>query len=167
MYHSIYFKDVEHDVTKNTWTDWCLIPSERPVVSQPGVTYKYVDIPGRSGAIDLTTYLTGSPVLNDRSGSFSFYVDNNHPELGTWADRKMAIATFLHSSEEMYMILEDDPEYCYIGRFNMKEWRPGSNNSMVSIEYRVRPLKYPVSNLISNIGGEVNDNLVGTGGVLG
>ena len=143
--HSITFKDESTNpvTTKNTWTTWYLVPSTRPVVSQPNPNYSYVDIPGKDGSLDFTNYLIGRPTYSDRSGSFSFIIDNDH---GDWATRKSQIATFLNGQKELKMILDDDPNYYYIGRFYMKDWSPGDHNSTLTIEYRVRPYKYAVSN---------------------
>jgi phage-related protein len=139
MYHSINFTDGL--VTKNTWTSWYLIPSSRPVVNVPEPVYKYVDIPGMDGSLDASNYLTGKPSLSDCSGSFSFYVMNDH---GPYADRKAEIAEFL-DGREMTMKLEDDPDYHYVGRFHLSKWEPGASYSMATIDYRVAPYKIRTS----------------------
>ena len=46
MYHSITIG------SKNTWDDWYLIPSSRPVVNPPKPKTKYIDIPGADGHLD-------------------------------------------------------------------------------------------------------------------
>ena len=137
--HSIIFNDGRTE--RNTWVHWYLIPSSPPVIAQPTPTFKYVDIPGMDGSIDLTDYLVGRPTYSDRSGSFSFYADNDR---GKWANRKAEIANFL-DGRQMKMILTDDRDYYYIGRFFFKEWQPGNPNSTVSIDYRVKPYKYRAS----------------------
>ena len=155
-YHSLnfHYQDGSHSV--NTWNDWRLIPATRPVVAQPAASYKYVDIPGMDGSLDLSTYLVGRPTYSDRSGSFTFYVANEDPvtgaKYGDWALRKQQIAQYLDGSVILKMSLEDDPHYYYIGRFYMKEWSPGQNFSQVTIEYRVKPYKYYDSNNEAVIG---------------
>lgn len=143
-YHSLIFKD--GSITRNTWNHWHLIPSAQPVVAQPTVNYKYVDIPGRDGSLDFSDYLIGRPTYGDRSGSFSFYVANEDPQTGksygTWANRKQEIAQFLDGRKLLKMVLEDDMNYYYVGRFFLKDWSPGANFSQVTIEYRVKPYKY-------------------------
>lgn len=139
MYHSITFKDGNTEY--NTWDDWYLIPSTRPVVSEPTTNYKYVEIPGRNGSLDMSDFLMGSPSVSDRSGSFTFYVDHNsRPSSWTWADHKAHIAQVLNG-RRMRMILEDDPNYYYEGRFVLKTWSPQANYSQVTIDYRVGPYK--------------------------
>ena len=141
MYHSLVF--IDGTKSRNTWDNWHLIPSSRPVVSRPNPTYKYVDIPGRDGSLDLTEYLVGGPTYSDCSGSFEFLVANDY---GDWMDRKTEIASFLDGKKRIRMILEDDPKYYYLGRFYLKTWSPGDNFSTVTIEYRVEPYKYSNDN---------------------
>ena len=74
MYHSITFGD------KNTWDDWHLIPSSRPLFNPPTPKTKYQDIPGANGKLDLSEALTGYPVYDNRIGSFEFYVMNGYQE---------------------------------------------------------------------------------------
>lgn len=140
MYHSINF--VDGNISRNTWDNWHLIPSSRPVVARPTTNYKYIDIPGTDGSLDITDYLVGRPTYSDCSGSFEFYVENDY---GDWAARKSELSTFLNG-RRMKMILEDDPDYYYMGRFTLNQWKAGANFSSVTIDYRVEPYKYRSSN---------------------
>ena len=59
MYHSITFGDGSlypsgspkegQFMGINTWDDWHLIPSSRPVIASPGVSTNFVEIPGKHG----------------------------------------------------------------------------------------------------------------------
>lgn len=140
MYHSIIF--VDGNISRNTWDNWHLIPSSRPSVTRPNVNYKYVDIPGRDGSLDISDYLVGRPTYSDCSGSFEFYVANDY---GDWAARKAEISSFL-DGRKMKLYLEDDPQYYYVGRFFAKDWKSGANFSTITIDYRVEPYKYKASN---------------------
>ena len=64
--------------SKNTWTDWMLIPTSRPVANPPEMKTHYVDIPGRNGTIDLSTFLTGEPSYENRVGTWEFIVCNHN-----------------------------------------------------------------------------------------
>ena len=70
MYHSITFGE------KNTWDDWHLVPTSRPVFHPPAQKVKTIDVPGGDGVIDLSRALTGYPVYQNRTGSFEFIVPN-------------------------------------------------------------------------------------------
>ena len=81
--HSITFINPS-GTERNTWTNWKLIPTQKPVVPMPEFDNNYVEIPGSNGSLDLSEYLTGGPVYRDRSGSFEFYlVDPNIDTLST------------------------------------------------------------------------------------
>lgn len=146
MYHSITFGTgaLDNDgrfLGKNTWDDWHLIPSSRPVVAQSNVATTYVDIPGRrDGPIDMSEYLTGGVVYGQRSGSFEFYVDNDHEY---WETIRMNIASYLHG-KRMKMCLEDDPGFYYEGRFTLANFVSEATNSKVTINYAVGPYKYRI-----------------------
>lgn len=146
MYHSITFGDGTLNdrmefVGKNTWDDWHLIPSSRPVVAQAAVQTNFVNIPGRrDGPIDTSEYLTGGPVYGQRSGSFEFFVDNDHEY---WETIRMRIASYLHG-KHLKMVLEDDPGYYYEGRFTLSEFRSEANCSKVTIGYTLGPYKYRI-----------------------
>jgi len=131
MYHSITIGD------KNTWTDWHLIPSSRPLVNPPNVRASMVEIPGSDGVLDLSDSLIGRPTYANRSGSWDFYVDNGY---GTWSDRYSSIMAYLHG-ERMTAVLEDDPLFYYEGRFSVNQWRSDPYYSRITIDYNVGPYK--------------------------
>lgn len=135
MYHSISFDE------KNTWDDWHLIPSSRPVFNPPAVKFKYVDIPGSDGQVDLTTIFTDFPSYSNRTGSFEFIVANGYL---SWVETYGAISAYLHG-KEVRAILEDNTEYFYNGRFSINSWRSDKNNSLIVIDYDVGPYKIDIA----------------------
>lgn len=132
MYHSITFGD------KNTWDDWYLIPTSRPVFNPPSVKTNYIDIPGADGIIDLTEALCERPLFNNRKGTFEFIVENGH--WSSWTDAYKTIMNYLHG-RRMKAVLEDDPSYYYEGRFLVNEWKSAAHWSIISIDYNVAPYK--------------------------
>ena len=142
-FHSIIF--TKNSVTKNTWNDFHLIPSSRPDVAIPARTFKYVDIPGRVGSLDLTDYLTGAPSYADRSGTFEFVVikeyDGQIIDNRSWIARKNELLSFFDGSQ-MRVRLEDDNTHYYIGRVTMETWTTGEAFSTASLNYRLSPVKY-------------------------
>ncbi len=131
MYHSITFGD------KNTWDDWHLIPSSRPLFAPPTVNTSYIDIPGMDGQLDASDALVGYATFKNRSGSWDFVVAEGY---GTWNQRYMEITEYLHG-QKMKAILEDEPEYYYEGRFSVNSWKSGDNWSGITIDYNVGPYK--------------------------
>lgn len=131
MYHSITFG------TKNTWDDWHLIPTSRPVFNPPSVKTNLIEIPGGDGALDLTTALAGRPLYKNRTGSFEFYVDNDFRD---WTVLYSEIMFYLHG-QKMRAVLEDDPSYYYEGRFAINAWKSDKERSSLVIDYDVNPYK--------------------------
>lgn len=137
MYHSITFGD------KNTWDDWRLVPSSRPLFNPPQQKTKTLEIPGGDGIIDLSQSLTGYPVYKNRTGSFEFYVMN---DFKPWHMAYSDIMDYLHG-QQLRAVLEDDPEYFYEGRFTVNAWKSEKDWSKIVVDYDVGPYKW--SNLSS------------------
>lgn len=147
MYHSITITGDEGSM--NTWTDWHLIPTSRPFVALPTVNKKTVEIPGRNGVIDLTTFLTGSPTFGNRKGSWEFYIVNkfylysdpafikNVSNWESWSKAVREISGYCHG-KVMSVTLEDDPDYSYKGRLEVS-YSPQSDYSTITINYDFDP----------------------------
>lgn len=136
MYHSITIGD------KNTWDDWHLIPATRPLFNPPSVKTNMVDIPGGDGVLDLTTALAGRPTYNNRTGSWTFYVQNGFKD---WTALYSEIMVYLHG-QAFKAILEDDPAYYYEGRFAVNQWKSDQQWSQIVIDYNVGPYKKEINN---------------------
>lgn len=131
MYHSITFGE------KNTWDDWRLIPSSRPIVVPPTLVTSYIEVPGRSGTLDLTEFYNGSPVYGNREGSWEFvFMQAAAP----WDDRYREILNFLHG-KRLPIALEDDPNYLYYGRLSISDPKAGRSAMGLTIEYVIDPFK--------------------------
>lgn len=136
MYHSLIFNE-----EINTWDDWHLIPSSRPVVNPPEVKTYYVDIAGANGSIDLTESLTGYPLYKNRTGSWEFYVANDY---WSWDVAYSTIMNYLHGRTKK-IVLEDDPSFYYEGRLSVNEWQSNKVCSTIVIDYDVYPYKRDVN----------------------
>lgn len=138
MYHSVTFGN------KNTWDDWRLVPSSRPVFNPPSQKVKTLEIPGGDGILDLSQSLTGYPVYQNRTGSIEFYVMN---DFKPWHMAYSDIMDYLHG-QTMRATLEDDPEYFYEGRFTVNSWKSEKNWSKIVVDYNVGPYKWSNSSSI-------------------
>lgn len=141
MYHSIIIGD------KNTWADWCLIPSSRPVVNPPSVKTKIVEIPGADWQLDLSTVLTGDIAYGSRTGSIEFIVDNgqlSNYNAKTWFVLYSEILDYLHG-KMLKATLEDDQSFYYQGRFTVNQWKSDAQNSKITIDYDLAPYKYEIA----------------------
>ena len=132
----------EHSVkygNYDSWEDWHLIPTSRPLFSPPSVKTKEVDIPGMDGVLDLTEVVAGRPTYGNRSGSHEFIVADGYSGW-TWSEAYSAIMDILHG-QNTYAILSDDPGYFYEGRFSVNQWKSDKSWSLITISYNVKPFK--------------------------
>lgn len=146
MYHSITFGNGTLNskgefAGTNTWSDWHLIPSSRPLAVSPPASSHLVTTPGRNGTVDQSEYLVNRIYYGNRSGSWEFIVDNDHE---SWVSIHDKIVDFLHG-KRMKCVLEDDPNYYYEGRFSVADWNSGETNSTVTINYIVGPYRYHIN----------------------
>lgn len=128
--------------TYNTYEDWFLVPTSRPVIELPAQKTNYAEIPGASGKLDLTYILTKYPVYENRSGSLDFAVLNDHQGY-SWMDILEMITRSING-KRVRAYLEDDPDYYYEGHWLIRNWKSNNNRtwSEVTIEYDVDPYKY-------------------------
>lgn len=138
MYHSVTFGE------KNTYDDWRLVPSSRPLFNPPAQKVTTLDIPGGDGLIDLSEALTGYPVFQNRTGSMEFIVLN---DFRPWQVAYSDIMNYLHG-RKMRAILEDDPLYFYEGRFTVNKWASQKDWSRITIDYDVGPYKWATQSSI-------------------
>lgn len=131
--------EVEHYY--DTWKDFHLIPSTRPVVPVPQSKTKFVSIPGRSIPYDLSNYLTGHPIFGNRTGSWSFYTDTDFVDQnGGWVEFSRRLFNLFHGRVYKVVLL-DDPSYFYYGELTMSPWSTGDSRSTVSISFNFYPYK--------------------------
>jgi len=126
----------------DTWDDFHLIPTARPILTLPSPNTKFVSIPGKKDPIDLTEYLTGHATFGNRTGSWSFYTDVDYvnDKLGGWVAFDKQLHSLFHGHVGK-VILSDDPAYFYVGELSVGEWRPGDQRSVVTIAYDLYPYK--------------------------
>lgn len=127
MYHSLTIGG------KNTWDDWHLVPTERPVISFPEYKKKTVELNSGNGYIDLSEKLTGGPTFNNAQGTFQFYMMNDY---GDTLQRYSEILNHLHG-KTMTMTMEDVPGESYRCRFNVSAFTNSLPCPTVSIAYLV------------------------------
>lgn len=146
MYHSVTFvtrgpwhptRPFFNESSVNSWDDWHLIPTSRPVIAPPEAETHYEDTPISDGVYDLTDVLTGAPKYRYREGNVRFMVENGYRN---WVDLYSEIADLLHG-QYVRVILEDDPLFFYEGRVFVDKWECERHCSYISIGYKFKPEK--------------------------
>lgn len=143
QYHSVIIDD------KNTWDDWHLIPSSRPVVAPPEIEENYLKVPGRDGFIDINALIFDGPTYGKRSGTWEFIVHPDYAETEPWDVKYSRLLAFLHGKNHK-VVLEDDPGRYYEGVLKINSWTSGPNWSTVIIGYTLQPYKHSSKEVLGN-----------------
>ena len=145
--HSLNFiPEGESGTWKNSWEEWGLAPTSRPVISLPEPATNYVEIPGTSGSHDLTDQF-GYPAYGMRQGSIEFMVVPEFSSVNSknskWNYRYANLANYFHG-RKIWMSLDDDPNYYYSGRWSVSWSSPSGKGelSRVMLSYTLDPWKY-------------------------
>lgn len=148
MYHSLIINVDDHYI--NTWDDWFLIPSSRPVISPPIERTNFVTVPGRDGKLDYSQSVSGRAVFDNRTGKIEFYLEN---DVQGW-DWETAYTTICETlkGKRVRFALEDNPAHYYEGLLWVNAFKSQKGNSIITLEYNVHPTMY-----ILNVGAVVMD----------
>ena len=133
MYHSLIISG------RNTFTEWGLIPTSRPVVNPPEVKTTYIDLPASDGVLDYSDLLLGCVPFGQRTGSWQFALRPGRNRALVYS----SLMNFLHGVRHS-VILEDDPAYLYSGRLALQEWKSDQMHSLITISYNLDPFKQSV-----------------------
>ena len=135
MYHSLIINVGEDYI--NTWDDWFLIPSSRPVISPPIERTKFATVPGRDGNLDYSQSISGKPTFDNRTGKIEFYLENDIPN---W-DWETAYTTICETlkGQRVRMALEDNPAHYYEGLIWVSQYKSSKGHSTITLEYNLHP----------------------------
>ena len=121
----------------HSFYDLGLLLKSYPQISPPVPKTKFVDVPGRNGRLNLSRTLTGFMQHDRRTIQMEFTILGPRED---WLEIHSGIMDALHG-QEMDVILDDDPEFCYTGEIAVKEFDPGKATSIVTITADVEPYK--------------------------
>lgn len=151
--HSLIFTDYkvlpssQSYVEKNTYTEWLLLPSKKPVIVLPPVRTNFVEVLGMNGVYDASGILdteNHNPTYGMREGSIEFYIEDYKPGQ-TFESTKRSIATFLHG-KMLTMSLASDQGFYYDGRWEIDETHTDENWSMITLKYFLEPFAWHMEN---------------------
>ena len=123
----------------HTWRDFQLILSSK-TIGTPSPKTETIDIPGGDGVLDLTEFF-GETKYSNRNHSFAFSSMVTPSEFMAQFSR---VQNALHG-RKLPIILDDDPEWYYMGRISVSEWKADRNIGMLTIDCDCDPYKYQIS----------------------
>lgn len=132
--HSVKFDDYD------SWEDWRLIPTSRPVIAPPTERTSFVTVPGRHGKVDLSWALSGGPIYDNRTGTLEFIVVIDNVVWNSWHIAYQTIMEALQGHRSK-VILSDDPCFYYEGLCYVNSWTSDERYSTIKISYDLYPYK--------------------------
>lgn len=141
MHHSITFGDVQNN-TRNTWTDWKLMPESPPVVPSPKPKTNYVDIPGRArGPIDASSLPFGRHTYERMTGSWLFVMCDDYWNTPNPRAVFNTVRGWLHGRRTKVQ-LEDEPGFYYYGMLTVEAPKLGQGPFALQIGFDLEPVRY-------------------------
>lgn len=161
MFHGMTFysrKDFKsvpdpQTIRRRTWEDWHIIPTTMPIVARTQPKMNYQSTYAAQGGIDMTDAVLGYPVYERREGSWEFsiinsYVDINGQTVQTLqSDLLITKIMEIINGRPLYMVLDDDPDFFYYGRFWIEDVKRSETLTGVVIKYSLNPWKISKTSL--------------------
>ena len=120
----------------HSYRDLNLILAEK-VIGTPSPKTELIEIPGSDGVLDFTEFFDGVK-YNNRKLSFEFSTIVQPSEFMTLFS---TVQNALHG-QKMMIYLDDDPEWYYIGRVNVSEWKSDKLHGKLTVDCDCEPYKY-------------------------
>ena len=120
----------------HSYDDLQLILSQK-TIGTPSPKTETVDIPGGDGVLDLTEFF-GEVKYNNRTLTFEFSTIIPPEQFMPLFE---IVQNALHG-KKMPIILTEDPEWYYIGRLAVSEWKADRNIGKLTIDCDCEPFKY-------------------------
>ena len=122
----------------HSYNDFQLILASK-TIGTPSPKTETIDIPGGDGVLDLTEFF-GETKYGNRNLSFEFSSLVIPSEFMTLFS---TVQNALHG-KKMIIILDEDPEWYYVGRISVSEWKADKNIGKLTIDCDCEPYKYQI-----------------------
>ena len=122
----------------HSWNDFQLILASK-TIGTPSPKTETIEIPGGDGVLDLTEFF-GETKYDNRNLSFEFSSMVNPSEFMTLFS---TVQNALHG-KKMTITLDDDPDWYYIGRISVSEWKADKNIGKLVVDCDCEPYKYQI-----------------------
>jgi phage-related protein len=122
--------------TYHTYTAWGLFLKHWEI-TPPAPRRRTVIIPGKHGALDVSTALTGNVEYENRTLTATFIMLDAREN---WADKYSRILNAIHG-RTLLIYPDDDPDYCYKGFVEVQSFDPESTMGTFLIKADCCPYK--------------------------
>lgn len=126
----------------HSYDDFSLILSQK-TIGAPSPKVETIEIPGGDGVLDLTDFF-GEVKYNNRNLSFDFSTIIPQTD---FLDLFSEIQNAIHG-QKMQIVLDDDPEWYYIGRVIVPEWKTEKSIGKITIDCDCEPYKVKIAETV-------------------
>lgn len=128
----------------HSYNDFSLILTNKTIgKAEPKISE--VDIEGMDGSLDLTEYF-GDVKYKNRKLTFEFSTIIPMNEfLNLYSDIQNKL-----NGKKLKIILDEDPNFYYMGRINVNDWKSNKRIGKITIEADCEPYKYRANETILN-----------------
>lgn len=126
----------------HSWNDFSLILSGKKIGS-PDAKITTVEIPGADSVLDISEYF-GDVKYKNRALSFDFSTIVPQSE---FLNLFSMIQNAIHG-RKVRIILDDDPDFYYIGRISISEWKADKNIGKITVDCDCEPYKYKMNKTV-------------------
>ncbi len=126
----------------HSYRDFSLILSQK-IIGTPSPKTETIDIPGGDGVLDLTEFF-GETKYNNRNLSFEF---SSIVPQSDFMNQFSHIQDALHG-QKMQIVLDDAPEWYYIGRISVSEWKAEKAVGKLTIDCDCEPYRAKLSETV-------------------
>lgn len=128
----------------HSYRDFSLILASKNIKA-PTPKTNLIEIEGADGVLDYSEYF-GEIKYNNRQVSFEFSTIVDQSEfLNLFSE----IQNALHG-KKMKITLEDDPEFYYLGRVTVNEWKSNGRIGKITVEADCDPYKYKLKPTVNS-----------------
>ena len=128
----------------HSWDDFSLILNSKKIES-PAPKTSTVEIPGADGVLDISEYF-GEVKYKNRKLSFDF---STIVPQSDFLNLFSEIQNTLHG-QKVRVILDDDPDFYYVARISVSEWKANKNIGKITIDCDCEPYKYKLYKTVIN-----------------
>lgn len=138
----------------HSYRDFNLILSSKTIGS-PKAKIETVDVPASDGVLDYTEYF-GDVHYENRKLSFDFSTIIPPPEFLTLFS---TVQNALHG-RKVVVRLDEDPDFYYVGRITVNEWKSNKRIGKLTIDVDVEPWKYKNYKTIRTYNVSTTQNII-------
>ena len=142
----------------HSWNDFQLILATK-TIGTPSPKTETIDIPGGDGVLDVTEFF-GETKYNNRNLSFEF---SSIVPQSEFMNQFSHIQYALHG-QKMRIVLDDAPEWYYIGRISVSEWKAEKAVGKLTIDCDCEPYRAKLSETVVTAAVDGPESVILTNG---